>query len=118
MDIMRPRVWRACGWAATALSGGIALLTAKILHDGHGLAGDATPILNIMIAACVLLAGIRVFAPSMAKTRQMVELNLTLQRQVLGTMTPPTLTLVPPLASDRSQPEAPTQELPRVVNLR
>lgn len=101
MDIMRPLAWRACGWAAMALSGGIVAITAKIVHDGKGLADSLGPALNIMIGACALLTGVRVLAPPIAKIRQEIELNLGLQRQVLGSMappaTPPTLTLVPPL---------------------
>lgn len=101
MDIMRPRVWRACGWAAMALFGGIVALTAKIMHDGRGWATPSGPVLNVMIAACALLTGFRILVPPIAKMRQELELNLSLQRRVLGTMVspaaPPTLTLVPPL---------------------
>lgn len=101
MDIMRPRAWRVCGWAATALSGGIAALTVKIMLDGQGWSTPYMPVLNIMIAACALLTAIRLLVPPIAKMRQELELNLGLQRRILGTMeppaTPPVLTLVPPL---------------------
>lgn len=104
MDIMRPRAWRACGWVATALFGGIVATAAKIVHDGRGLANSFGPALNIMIGACALLTGIRVLAPPIAKIRQEIELNLGLQRQVLGSMTSPpaqpALKLVPPLEDE------------------
>lgn len=104
MDIMRPRAWRLCGWAATALFGGIITITVKIVRDGHGLADGFGPALNIMIGACVLLTGIRVLVPPIAKIRQEIELNLGLQRNVLGSMKPldvaPALKLVPPLEGE------------------
>lgn len=83
MDIMRPRVWRICGWTATALFGGIVCLGAKILHDGHHASAAYFPMLNVMIAACALLTGIRLVAPPLAKLHQAFELNLGLQRRIL-----------------------------------
>jgi len=85
MDIMRPRAWRTCGWAATVLFGGIVTITVKIVHDGRGLGDGLAPILNVMIGACALLTGVRMLVPPIAKTRQQVELNLGLQRRILGT---------------------------------
>lgn len=109
MDIMRPRAWRLCGWAATALFGGITTLTTKILYDGRGMSTRMAPVLVIMSVACALLTGIRLFAPPIAKMRQQLELNLGLQRRVLTAIAPPnppTLTLVPPLH------EQPQEQLP------
>lgn len=102
MDIMRPRVWRICGWAAIALSGGTATFIYRLVGSGRGLHDRYAPLLPVLVGAWALLAGIRLFAPPIAKIRQELELNLGLQRRVLSaTVTPPTasptLTLVPPL---------------------
>jgi hypothetical protein len=110
MDIMRPRAWRLCGWAATALLGGIIATTVKIVRDGHGLASSFGPLLNIMIGACAVLTGIRVLVPSIAKIRQEIELNLGLQRSVLSSMDSapatlkPALKLVPPIDGAEADP--------------
>jgi len=104
MDIMRPHVWRACGWAAIALSGGNAMFIYRLIDSGGGLHDRYAPLLLVMVSTWALLVGIRLFAPSIAKIRQELELTLGLQRRVLSaTILPPaaaaspTLKLVPPL---------------------